>query len=75
MKIYISALLLAALVCGCGGEATVEIRNNTDRYVTGDVDGHTYSLPSSGQATRKVDVGGFMKISCSCVIPQSFPQL
>lgn len=56
-------MLMAAVVAGCSGDAKVVVKNNTDRYVTGDIDGKSYGVPSGSETTRTVDVGGFLKTS------------
>jgi hypothetical protein len=53
------AIVLLGVV-GCGGEATLVVRNNTSSYVSGDVDGSSFGVVAGGETQRVVDVGGFM---------------
>jgi hypothetical protein len=68
MKIAALIVVLAFFAAGCGGDAEVTIINNTDRYVTGDLEGSTYGLPAGGHTTRSVEVGGFWSSSSDVTV-------
>ncbi len=66
-KLLVLSMFLIIFI-GCGGEAEVEILNNTDCYIHGDVEGETFGLNYNGSTTRTVDVGGFFSHSSDVAI-------
>jgi hypothetical protein len=75
MKLFIMLLFVALFAVGCSGEAEITVVNNTDYYVSGDIDGHSYGVVSGRTTKRSVEVGGFLdnssKITINAYVPST----
>lgn len=61
---YMIPVLIATVVlAGCGGDAQIEVRNHTSRYIDGDIEGDSYGVNPNGAITRDVEVGSFFRRS------------
>lgn len=63
MKSSALAVLVLVTVAGCGGKADVTFRNNTSRYVDGEIEGEKFGLSVNGATTRTVEWSGMFKSS------------